>query len=156
MRKTKNVMIRKALFLIRELYTIKYGCVPSDCEENCKQLLKIIRCFFPTKNTHILLAMILVIYQNEFDFNEIGIEKIFGKKVAQLFHELTPGENNYQYKYYYPNLKSREAVIIFIVYKLQCLKTCKSAKLITRLIKQLNFWKTEKCEPNSPAICELK
>lgn len=139
-------MIHKALSLIKELYILKYRYFPSYCEENCRHLLKIIRCFFPTRNKHILVAMILLCFQDEFKFNQMDLEKIFGKKVANLFCELTPEENFYQYRYYYPNLKSKEAVIIFIVFKLQCLKTCNSDKMSTKLINELRFWKTEKCD----------
>lgn len=99
-----------------------------------------------TDDKKIKIASLLHDTLEDTDTTKEEIEENFGEEVAELVMELTKEGEKDEYGYYFPRLKSREAIMIKFADRLNNLSRMESwdNKRVEHYIKRSVFWKDGK------------
>jgi len=97
----------------------------------------------------ILIAALLHRIINETNSTIDEINKHFGATISDLVHELTPTRSYHQYHFYYPNLKSRKAILIYIASLMVRISHIQNHQIANRFIRENVFWRTAEGSDNN-------
>ena len=97
-----------------------------------------------TQDCEVVAAAVLhdVLEDTDTSFEEL--EKEFGKRVADIVYEVTHEGTNDNYGYYFPRLKSKEAILIKLIDRANNISRMDSwdKQRQEHYLKKTKFWKT--------------